>query len=83
MEIEILATTLHIVTKYLWMVVVIVGIPGNLVSLAISLQKDNRGISTCTYMAALACADTQKLVVTAWAYSVLFWTKQLGVFHIR
>jgi hypothetical protein len=83
MAIEIFATILDIVTRYLWMLVVILGIPGNLLSMAISLQKDNRRISTCRYMAALACADTQKGIVTAWAYSIMFWTKQLSVLHIR
>jgi hypothetical protein len=83
LEMDILVRIIYIVTRYLWMWVVILGIPGNLLSLAISLQKDNRRISTCLYVAALASADTTKLVVAAWAYTVMFWTRQLSVLHVR
>jgi hypothetical protein len=51
-----------IATKYSWMVTVAFGLFGNVMSIIVTLQKDNRRISTCNYMAALAMADTIVLV---------------------
>jgi hypothetical protein len=49
------------------------GIPGNLMSLMITMKKDNRQISTCIYMAALAVVDSGVLILSEvlWKFLVL------------
>ena len=63
----------HVVTKYLWMLVVGIGLFGNIMSIIVTLQKENRRISTCNYMAALALADSMVLIEVAWGMARLFW----------
>jgi hypothetical protein len=41
------------------------GLPGNMMSLLITLKRDNRKISTCIYMAALALVDSVVIVNVA------------------
>jgi hypothetical protein len=60
-----------IVTKYAWMVVAFIGLFGNVMSIVITLQKDNRRISTCNYMTGLAFADSGVLIEYVWGMSVL------------
>jgi hypothetical protein len=62
-----------VVTKYSWIVIVVVGLFGNAMSITITLQKDNRRISTCIYMTALALADSTVLIELAWGMAWLFW----------
>jgi hypothetical protein len=55
-----------------WMVVGVgLGVPGNMMSLMITMKKDNRQISTCIYMAALAIVDTGVLIVSEILYKLL------------
>ena len=58
------------VMLYKWWTVVSVGlgVPGNLMSLMITMKKDNRKISTCIYMAGLAVVDSCVLL-----FSEILW----------
>lgn len=51
---------------------VIVGLPRNLISMMVALKKENRHVSTCVYMVALAIADSLKLFSLSWGYSTMF-----------
>ncbi|XP_064631722.1 thyrotropin-releasing hormone receptor-like [Lineus longissimus] len=54
-----------------WMVVGVgLGVPGNMMSLLITMKDDNRQISTCIYMAALAIVDTGVLIVSEMMYKL-------------
>ena len=53
------------VSKWWFVFVFVFGIPGNLMSLLITLKKQNRRISTCVYMAALALVDSVVLINVA------------------
>jgi hypothetical protein len=70
-EVEMLRLVYLIATKYAWMVTVVLGLFGNAMSIMITLQKDNRRISTCNYMTALAVADSIALANDA-AWKVCF-----------
>lgn len=50
--------------KYWFVTTAVFGLPGNLMSLLVTLRKDNRRISTCVYMAALAIVDSGVLINT-------------------
>jgi hypothetical protein len=58
------------------MIIVVMGIPGNILSIFVTLQRQNRRISTCVYMTALASADTMVLIEAAWGHVVTFWRPQ-------
>ncbi|XP_064637312.1 cysteinyl leukotriene receptor 1-like [Lineus longissimus] len=63
-----------ITTRYSWIVIIAVGLFGNVMSIIITLQKDNRKISTCNYMTALAMADTVVLhIEIAWGSYFHVW----------
>ncbi|XP_064636935.1 mu-type opioid receptor-like [Lineus longissimus] len=61
-EILVLQLVYVIAVKYAWMFIVAFGLFGNVMSIMITMQKDNRRISTCNYMTALAMADSIVLV---------------------
>jgi hypothetical protein len=61
-EVLVLRVVYEITVKYAWMAVIILGLFGNVMSIIINLQKDNRRISTCNYMTVLALADSGVLV---------------------
>jgi hypothetical protein len=44
---------------------ILFGIFGNILSLLVTTKKDNSRISTCVYMAGLACVDTCVLIAVA------------------
>ncbi|XP_064643078.1 uncharacterized protein LOC135497247 [Lineus longissimus] len=60
-------------TKYVWIFLIIFGIPGNILALVISLQKSNRTSAACIYMAAIAAADFLVLVNFVVCHSASFW----------
>ena len=66
--------TIH---RLVFPVIVPIGLLGNILSLAIMLQKHNRRVSFCVYLAALAFSDSFLLIQTSydWLSSVPF---QLG-----
>jgi hypothetical protein len=53
------------ISKWWFVFTFVFGIPGNVMSLLVTLKKDNRRISTCMYMAALALIDSTVLVNAA------------------
>jgi hypothetical protein len=62
-----------IATKYSWIPIVVTGLFGNVMTITITLQKDNRRISTCNYMTGLALADSMVLIEYTWSMLVLFY----------
>jgi hypothetical protein len=62
-----------LLTKYTWCIPLIIGVPGNMISIMITCKKSNRHISSCTYMTALAVADTMVLICLSWAQVLLHW----------
>jgi hypothetical protein len=70
-------------TKYFWMLTSVLGIPGNVLSLMISLTKDNRQFSTCIYMAALAVVDTFHLVDIVVAFIAMYWIGGINEFQVQ
>ena len=60
------------VNKYWLLIMVILGFPGNTLSLIIMLHKHNRHFTTCLYLAALAVSDNIVLILGAhfWAATV-------------
>ena len=57
------------VNKYWLIIMVLLGLPGNTLSLIIMLQKHNHNFTTCLYLAALAVSDNIVLILGAH-----FWT---------
>jgi hypothetical protein len=73
-DVLVLRLVYIIATKYAWIFTVVFGLFGNMMSIIITLQKDNRRISTCNYMAALAMADSIVVVnECAWRTYFHFW----------
>ncbi|XP_064652611.1 mu-type opioid receptor-like [Lineus longissimus] len=72
-EVLVLRLIYLIVTKYSWIVIVPIGLFGNVMAIIVTLQKDNRRISTCNYMTALALADSNTLLVLAWGMVLMSW----------
>ncbi|XP_064633308.1 galanin receptor 2b-like [Lineus longissimus] len=62
-----------IFTEYLWIAVTVLALFGNGMSILITIQKDNRRISTCSYMTALAVVDTNVTIANGWALIWMFW----------
>jgi hypothetical protein len=50
---------------YLWAIPILVGIPGNVISIMVAVRPNNRNLSPCIYMAAMGVADTLFLFESA------------------
>jgi hypothetical protein len=61
----------QISVNYLWIVPVVCGIPGNIMSVLVANRKHNRDLSPCVYITAMAVADTLFLVGQAWFMPVM------------
>jgi hypothetical protein len=73
-EILILRLIYMVASRYSRLPVIAAGLFGNAMSVIITLQKDNRRISTCNYMTALALADSGVLIVQLeWAVFHCIW----------
>ncbi|XP_064632599.1 uncharacterized protein LOC135490944 [Lineus longissimus] len=59
-------------TKYVWVLPVAFGIPGNILTMLVANRKHNRKLSPCVYMSAMAATDLMFLLEVAWYYSVFF-----------
>jgi hypothetical protein len=70
---ETLRILMRFFTKYLWMLTVTLGIPGNILTICVSLSRENRKISTSIYIAAVAAADTLVLTEELWGFSIMYW----------
>ncbi|XP_064621121.1 uncharacterized protein LOC135483979 [Lineus longissimus] len=62
-----------VLSKYVWMLPVVFGIPGNMISVVVTTREHNRHLSPCIYMSAMALVDTLLLVNTAWFVPIIFW----------
>ncbi|XP_064642987.1 growth hormone secretagogue receptor type 1-like [Lineus longissimus] len=62
-----------IFTQYVFAVVVVLALFGNVMSILVTVQKDNRKISTCNYMTALAVVDSNVTIAHGWALAWIFW----------
>jgi hypothetical protein len=71
-DIAFLHNVLDGLIKYVWIVPVTFGIPGNILTLLVANRKHNRKLSPCVYMSAMACADTVFLLEVMWYYSVFY-----------
>jgi hypothetical protein len=73
-EVLVLRIVYIIATRYSWILIVGVGLFGNFMSIIITLQENNRRISTCNYMTALALADSGVLVAQlVWGIFLHIW----------
>jgi hypothetical protein len=72
-------------TKYVWIFLVALGVPGNIITVVISVQRSNRTIAACLYMAAIAAADFLVLVSSGSCYTLMFWIvgESLGEFPLQ
>jgi hypothetical protein len=62
----LLQTVSTILVNYAWIVPVVFGVPGNILSILVANRKHNQRLSPCVYMGAMAVADTLILVEVAW-----------------
>ena len=77
--IELLRLVHIILSHYMWIVPVAVGVPGNIMAAAIATKKHNRGLSACAYMTGMALADTGLLLHVAWTLPLLYTTLGLHI----
>ena len=78
-----MVTFLDVAPKYLWIVVECFGLPGNVLSLLVSFQRNNRRVSTCNYIAALASADSLVLITIGFANLVIWYGLPATEFHLQ
>jgi hypothetical protein len=62
-DIGLMYLAYKILSRYCWIPSVILGIPGNLLTIAVAQRRQNRHLSPCIYMTAMAVVDTILLVV--------------------
>jgi hypothetical protein len=67
----LLATVAEIMTRYIWIAPVIIGVPGNILAILVANRKHNRALSSCIYMKAMAVADTSELVTQAIGFPIM------------
>ena len=72
-----------IFADYIWMVPVVFGVPGNIISAFVATRKQNRHVSTCIYMTALAITDTMLLLQLVWYYPIVAWNLGKDITHAR
>jgi hypothetical protein len=71
-EYPLLVTLYVILSNYLWIVPVLIGVPGNVLSIFVANRKHNRALSPCIYMKAMAVADTMVLIENAVGHTLVF-----------
>jgi hypothetical protein len=57
-----------ILSNYVWILPVTLGIPGNIISIFVANRKHNRSLSPCIYMTAMAVADCMMLLQQSWFF---------------
>jgi hypothetical protein len=62
-----------LLSRYLWIVPVTIGVPGNVVSILVANRKHNRALSPCIYMKAMAVADSLVLLEHGFALPIMYW----------
>ena len=58
---------------YPWLIPVSIGLPGNFLAILVTRTPENRKNSACTYMLALAVADSICLIHECLIYVSIFW----------
>ena len=71
--IQLMQVIYEILTKYIWMITVVVGIPGNMLSIVVTTREQNRRLSPCVYMTAMAVVDTLQLVGMVCWVPLIWW----------
>jgi hypothetical protein len=71
-DVHVLQVVLTALSRYTWLVPVILGVPGNAISVLIANRKHNKKLSPCIYMTGMAVADTAFLLEVAWFYSTFY-----------
>jgi hypothetical protein len=62
----------HALSKYVWCVPVILGVPGNLISFLVANRPHNRRLSPCIFIMAMAVVDTAVLLEVTWFYALFY-----------
>ena len=57
-----LLTIYNILTNYIWIFHFTLGVPGNMLTICVANRKHNRHLSPCTFISAMALADTMVLL---------------------
>ena len=69
--------------RYHWIVVEWFGLPGNVISIFVSLKRGNRHVSTCIYIAALAAADSGLLLMIGWVNLIFSYNLPTSEFTLQ
>ncbi|XP_064642690.1 thyrotropin-releasing hormone receptor-like isoform X3 [Lineus longissimus] len=69
---QFLITFFVFLTQYFWIVPVVLGVPGNVLSIFVANRKHNRALSPCIYMKAMAVADMLVLIQQAIGLPLLY-----------
>ncbi|XP_064637525.1 cysteinyl leukotriene receptor 1-like [Lineus longissimus] len=72
-----------LVSHYLWVIPVAIGVPGNIIAILVTNRRHNRGLSACIYMKAMAIADTLVLIQYAFALPIMYWDIGKSIVHMR
>jgi hypothetical protein len=67
---EVLKIVQTALSRYTMLVPVILGVPGNILSVVVANRKHNRNLSPCVYMAAMGVVDTVFLFDILWYYLI-------------
>jgi hypothetical protein len=78
-----MVTVIDVFSRYLWTTFFCLGLPGNTLSFIISLKKENRRVSTCNFMTALAAADSLMVIVVAWSRILVISAQGASELHIQ
>jgi uncharacterized protein YybS (DUF2232 family) len=70
---SIMEQVFYSVTKIGSVLVILFGLPGNTMAFLVATKPSNRHLSTCTYMAGLALADSFVLVHLIYVAAMFFW----------
>jgi uncharacterized protein YybS (DUF2232 family) len=70
---SIMEQVFYIITNVGCILVILFGLPGNAMVFLVATKPSNRHLSTCTYMAGLALADSFVLVHFVYAALLFFW----------
>ncbi|XP_064635624.1 growth hormone secretagogue receptor type 1-like [Lineus longissimus] len=62
-----------IIGSYLWLLPICLGVPGNIISIFVANRRQNRRLSPCIYMSAMAITDTLLLLQLGWYYPFTSW----------
>jgi hypothetical protein len=73
----------NILVKYVWMIPLTIGVPGNIISILVANRKRNQSLSPCIYMTAMAVADTLLLLMQPCFFLLTKWGLGSSIIHGR